>query len=1289
MADETKKTGATQAIMDAITKKGTDKKAFSEALQNIKIQYADFDVNGNITALSGVGGFGATSFLSAAVTNGKNAAVEVLISPAFNAEASKPGKDGFTPLVMAVQIGNKKAAELLIADGVDVNVSSPFLQRTPLQLAAEYGKKDMVELLLKQPTIDVSLTTEMEVEGKKTTVNAAQIATQNGHADIANIILIKQEEQSQKASVVIPKVTPMPTGLDQTIADAVQELKKYTPPALNEPKKPAAPAAKTLTTEQQTKATQAIVDAMDDFKDKASFEKTITEIKKTYPALDFGATVPGRYEGFTVLHHAARRSSNPDELKILLDAGAKSHINAPDKFDNIPLHEAAAANNPEVVKTLLAAGAKSRINAPNEYGWTPLHMSAWMSNNPEVVKTLLAAGATPDAKTTKATIGGGGLRDTNAGSTAVDLAKLEGFTEIADIILKAQKDPMALAASGAATHEPQPLAKPKNEPDPKNIIKLPTADGKGYEVDLSDTALDLLNLNRKQITDVSKLDVTRNTALVDLSLGGNQITDVSKLNLSKNTALLTIYLGENQIKDLTTLDVSNNSQLTYLAVHNNPLSKESYGYLAKLKEERPSLDVYIKDSSTKATLADIQAAAKAAKPLAEMQGQAAPAAAAESKKTATIEQRMDANIRKFSQLMNAPGSPDRNRLCGEWERNFDELSKEKGFNINHQNKADGNTLLHYAAKHYAIPYFGLDSSKKSFIDTFIEMKADTKLHNNDRKKPSEMMEFHPEAVLDLMGRDPQDPSKIVIIKTKKEIQEQNDYLKKAYDTALASFEKPAAEPRPLAKHPVAEANSGLTALIDQTKQSAQKLRDMIPSGVAASAPAQPAPTAEEAVPKAIPVPSYTPPTLNIEPKKAETKPAKTEAAATPAPAQSVLEMLFGSPAKSAAPIAGMEAAKAAVDALKTDKPSPQLREALDALLPVTHGEKDRAQGGPIAAVQAFFNDKLFPEQANGNDYAIPVTGNYLNTTRGSIKEFQEKHGLKTTEKLDRDTIEKMVEQGFDLKKYQKEAEQIQRDGKKTFDDIVLGNSTLRVGDAGSRVAEFKLDIQREFEAAKAKDSAATFPTIDVASPWSAKDKEAVTRYQELLNIRFPDGKLGEHTEKWSNRTFTQRSEALEAFLKNKPEAKAALDKADTANEEHKLTSLIGTIQGSAVNTAALQQFLSHQVRDTDETTTYIKVGIDGIAGNETANAIGAYQKENGLKQTNALNLETMKFITNEGGFNLSEEVNSLDDSVKKRTEAIDKARAAAKQHSVQRSEGEGYGSVPKAIPVTRAVAVRD
>ncbi len=94
--------------------------------------------------------------------------------------------------------------------------------------------------------------------------------------------------------------------------------------------------------------------------------------------------------GWTALHSAARYSSDPVVVSLLIAANAD--VDAKDRSGDTPLHWAAADNdNVEIVNALIEAGAD--VNTADRFGWLPIHTAADRSANPQVIEALLAAGS--------------------------------------------------------------------------------------------------------------------------------------------------------------------------------------------------------------------------------------------------------------------------------------------------------------------------------------------------------------------------------------------------------------------------------------------------------------------------------------------------------------------------------------------------------------------------------------------------------------------------------------------------------------------------------------------------------------------------------------------------------------------------------------------------------------------------------------------------------------------------------------------------------------------------------
>ncbi len=129
--------------------------------------------------------------------------------------------------------------------------------------------------------------------------------------------------------------------------------------------------------------------------------------------------------GFTLLHRAARYSSNPTVVSALLEAGFDPNART-DSVGWTPLHYATRYNeNPTVHAILLDAG--SNPNEPTNHGWTNLHLAVFVGN-PTVVSTLLRGGADPN-------------RSRNDGETALHMAVQQDELTVLSILLDAGADP--------------------------------------------------------------------------------------------------------------------------------------------------------------------------------------------------------------------------------------------------------------------------------------------------------------------------------------------------------------------------------------------------------------------------------------------------------------------------------------------------------------------------------------------------------------------------------------------------------------------------------------------------------------------------------------------------------------------------------------------------------------------------------------------------------------------------------------------------------------------------------
>ena len=139
----------------------------------------------------------------------------------------------------------------------------------------------------------------------------------------------------------------------------------------------------------------------------------------------------------TPLHLAASHSSDPDVVRLLIEAGAD--LAARGERDSVAIHHAAARNaNPTVVAALLEAGA--HLEARDLYGKTPLHLAAHHNDSLAVVAALLDAGADFEA------------RD-ESGDTPLHEAARWGSLAVVAALLDAGADPKTRGSDGRTPWE--------------------------------------------------------------------------------------------------------------------------------------------------------------------------------------------------------------------------------------------------------------------------------------------------------------------------------------------------------------------------------------------------------------------------------------------------------------------------------------------------------------------------------------------------------------------------------------------------------------------------------------------------------------------------------------------------------------------------------------------------------------------------------------------------------------------------------------------------------------------
>jgi ankyrin repeat protein len=369
---------------------------------------------------------GATPLLYA-VENGQKTAVQLLLDTG-TIDVNVQGGYGRTALMKAVERGYKEIVELLIDTGeVDVNLHSEF-GKTALIEAVERGYKEIVELLIDTGEVDVNLHNEF---GKTALIEAVE----RGYKEIVELLIGTGEVDVDEQ---IRGWTPVYLAVREGHGEIVELL--LGPGKADVDKTP-------------DRMELLMYAVYRDYKDVVEFllgiSTDVSKMTDKWPLLaliaanrnmgigeligseeiDFDAKKG--FGGDTLLFSAVNYGHG-DIVKMLLDAGANVH--AKNGSGSTALIGAATRNYKEIVELLLGAGAD--VHAKNGSGSTAL-IAAATQGRKETVELLLGAGADVHAKN-------------GIGSTAlIAAAGRQGCKETAELLLNRGADVHAKRKDGS------------------------------------------------------------------------------------------------------------------------------------------------------------------------------------------------------------------------------------------------------------------------------------------------------------------------------------------------------------------------------------------------------------------------------------------------------------------------------------------------------------------------------------------------------------------------------------------------------------------------------------------------------------------------------------------------------------------------------------------------------------------------------------------------------------------------------------------------------------------------
>jgi ankyrin repeat protein len=286
---------------------------------------------------------------------------------------SSKDTNGLTPLHVAADWGHKDVAELLLAKGADVNAKVKDGE-TPLDMAAFDGHKDVVELLLASKAkvniydaaaygdlgkVKALLKDNPDLIFRKNTEGetALLLAVQMLHKNVVELLLAKganvnaRDNHGQTPLLVVTDFGNLVWGILGTVASEEESQKV-------------------------------------DWKKIKERRKELVELLLTNKA-DVNAK---DNDGETPLHFAAQEYDK-DVAELLLAHKAK--INAKNKDGETPLLLAASDGHKDVAELLLAN--KADVNAKDKNGSTPLRVAARQGDK-DMVELLLANKADVNAR---------------------------------------------------------------------------------------------------------------------------------------------------------------------------------------------------------------------------------------------------------------------------------------------------------------------------------------------------------------------------------------------------------------------------------------------------------------------------------------------------------------------------------------------------------------------------------------------------------------------------------------------------------------------------------------------------------------------------------------------------------------------------------------------------------------------------------------------------------------------------------------------------------------------------
>lgn len=272
-----------------------------------------------------------------------------------------------------IYIGSTNAViQLVEQDPYNVHAREWLTRRTPLMVAADAGKKELVAYFLSQGA---------EVNATDSSGNTAlRWAALTGHNEIAVLLLENGAKPEIFSAVVL--------GRTNEVAALIKQDPRFADPPVRDIPSPLMLASRNDHLEVMRQLLAA--GAHPSPRNKENQPLIIEAAGRDRPdqvalLLEHGVAVDTRSgKNETALLIAAEKASAP-LVKLLLEKGAQPILK--DWRGWQPLHAAVFGNRIENVRLLVDQPGVD-VNAPCDEG-TPLHMAIWKHGNPEIARLLL------------------------------------------------------------------------------------------------------------------------------------------------------------------------------------------------------------------------------------------------------------------------------------------------------------------------------------------------------------------------------------------------------------------------------------------------------------------------------------------------------------------------------------------------------------------------------------------------------------------------------------------------------------------------------------------------------------------------------------------------------------------------------------------------------------------------------------------------------------------------------------------------------------------------------------